>query len=156
MLTIQLDLDQHHPNLNNPSPPNEADATVLWQPISYCRSEDYQFHAHTKHIDIHYHFICKTVARNVVEIRYCPTNQMITNIFTKALPVKTFEGLQELLGIHLDWEGVLISTNASTYTQVTSMTKWGLKCWEHTVAAYMRKHLAITNVNMFAFHFIHS
>ena len=61
-----------------------------------------QYHARTKHIDIHYHFICETVARNVVEIHYCPTNQMITDYFRKALPVKTFETLWELLGIHLD------------------------------------------------------
>ena len=61
-----------------------------------------QFHARTKHIDICYHFICEMVARNVVEIRYCPTNQMIADIFTKALPVKNFKGLRELLGIHLD------------------------------------------------------
>ena len=61
-----------------------------------------QYHACTKHIDICYHFICKLVAHNIVEIRYCPTNQMITDIFIKALPVKNFEALQELLGVHLD------------------------------------------------------
>ena len=61
-----------------------------------------QYHACTKHIDICYHFICDTVACSIVEIRYCPTNQMIANIFMKALPVKTFEVLWELLGIRLD------------------------------------------------------
>ena len=61
-----------------------------------------QFHTHTKYIDIQYHFIHETIAHNVVEIRYCSTNQMIADIFTKALSVKTFEGLRELLGIHLD------------------------------------------------------
>ena len=61
-----------------------------------------QYHACTKHIDIHYHFIREMVTRNVVKICYCPTNQMIADIFIKALPVKTFEALQELLGIHLD------------------------------------------------------
>ena len=61
-----------------------------------------QYHAHTKHIDIHYHFIRETVACSIVEIHYCPTNQMIVDIFTKDLPVKTFEALQELLGVHLD------------------------------------------------------
>ena len=61
-----------------------------------------QYHTRIKHIDIRYHFIRKTVARNIVKIRYCPTNQMIADIFMKALPVKTFEVLRELLGIHLD------------------------------------------------------
>ena len=61
-----------------------------------------QYHAHTKHIDIRYHFIHETVAHNTVKIQYCPTDQMIANIFTKALSVKTFEALCKLLGIHLD------------------------------------------------------
>ena len=51
---------------------------------------------------------------------------------------------------------MLISADVSTYTQVTGMTEWALRCRECTVAAYMREHLAITNVNMFAFCFIHS
>ena len=51
---------------------------------------------------------------------------------------------------------LLISANARAYTQVTGMTEWALRCRERTIAAYMREHSAITNVNMFAFHFIHS
>ena len=61
-----------------------------------------QYHAHTKHIDIRYHIIRETIARGTVEIRYCPTNQMIADIFIKALPMKAFEALRKLLGIYLD------------------------------------------------------
>ena len=33
------------------------------------------------------------------------------------------------------------------------MTEWALRCREQTIAAYMREHIAITNVIMFAFQF---
>ena len=61
-----------------------------------------QFHACTKHIDIRYHFICEAITRNIIEVRYCPTQHMIADIFTKALPVKTFEQLCTLLGIYVN------------------------------------------------------
>ena len=65
-------------------------------------AKDDQFHAHMRHIDIHYHFICEVVTWNILEVRYCPTQHMITNIFTKALPVKIFKQLCMLLGIYVD------------------------------------------------------
>ena len=65
-------------------------------------AKDDQFHVHTKHIDIWYHFICEAITWNIIEVRYCPTQHMITDIFTKALPVKTFEQLCTLLGIYVD------------------------------------------------------
>ena len=58
-----------------------------------------QYYACTKHIDICYHFICETVAGSIVESRYCLTNQMITDIFTKTLPVK----LSRLSGSYLGY-----------------------------------------------------
>ena len=61
-----------------------------------------QYHARTKHIDIRYHFIRESISREIIEIRYCPTENMVADIFTKALPVKTFEHLRTLLGVHLD------------------------------------------------------
>ena len=61
-----------------------------------------QYHARTKHIDIRYHFIRESISREIIKIRYCPTGNMVADIFTKALPVKTFEHLQTLLGVHLD------------------------------------------------------
>ena len=45
----------------------------------------------------------------------------------------------------------MISADASAYTQVTGMAEWALRCQERAIAAYMHEHLAITNVNMFAF-----
>ena len=65
-------------------------------------AKDDQFHTRTKHIDIWYHFIHKVITRNIIEVRYCPTQHMVADIFTKMLPVKTFEQLRMLLGTHVD------------------------------------------------------
>ena len=61
-----------------------------------------QYHARTKHIDIQYHFIWESIGREIIKVCYCATQDMITDIFTKALPIKTFEHLCTFLGVHLD------------------------------------------------------
>ena len=77
--------------------------------LSYCNNQsaitvakDDQFHACMKHINICYHFICKESTWNILEVRYYPTQYRVTDIFTKALPVKTFKQLHMLLSIYVD------------------------------------------------------
>ena len=54
-------------------------------------------HAHTKHIDIKYHFIREAVESQEVEHIYCQTNLMIADIFTKGLAKQRFKELREQL-----------------------------------------------------------
>jgi hypothetical protein len=44
------------------------------------------FHTRTKHIDIRYHFICQTIEDGTLDIVYCPTDKMVADALTKALP----------------------------------------------------------------------
>jgi hypothetical protein len=46
---------------------------------------DDNYHARTKHIDIQYHFIRHIVATGALKLCYCPTEDMVADIFTKAL-----------------------------------------------------------------------
>lgn len=62
-------------------------------------SKDSTFHARTKHIDIHFHFIRQTVSSGNVSLKYCPTSDMIANIFTKSLTHVKFIKFQDLLGL---------------------------------------------------------
>ena len=56
-------------------------------------------HARTKHIDIRYHYVRKAVQEGVVELRYCPTAQMIADLLTKPLPRGQFEILRLAMGM---------------------------------------------------------
>ena len=47
---------------------------------------DHQYHAHTKHIDVRFHFICWVVDQGIVRLVYCPTENMVADVLTKALP----------------------------------------------------------------------
>ena len=57
-------------------------------------------HARTKHIDIRHHFIREAVAEKVVTLQYCPSEDMVADILTKALPREKFEKHRLTLGMH--------------------------------------------------------
>jgi len=38
--------------------------------------QDDNYHVHTKHIDIHYHFIRDVVERGLIDLQYCPMDDM--------------------------------------------------------------------------------
>jgi hypothetical protein len=46
---------------------------------------DPQQHARSKHFRIENHFIRECIANNIINVEYCPTNNMVADIFTKAL-----------------------------------------------------------------------
>ena len=43
------------------------------------------FHAQTKHIKVHYHFVCEGFLSGEVELLYVRIDRQVVNIFTKAL-----------------------------------------------------------------------
>jgi hypothetical protein len=53
-------------------------------------AKDNKFHSWTKHIDLRYHFICEAVEDGKVEMKYIPTVENVSNIFTKALAKPKF------------------------------------------------------------------
>jgi hypothetical protein len=79
--------------------------TELHEPVTlpipiYCDNQgaitlasNHKFHAHTKHIDLRYHFICAQVTAGIFDFQYCPTVENIADTFTKALPRPRLEKL---------------------------------------------------------------
>jgi hypothetical protein len=64
------------------------DATVLLcdNQSAIALARDHQYHARTKHIDVRYHFIRWVIDQGVVRLVYCPTEDMVADVLTKALP----------------------------------------------------------------------
>eukprot|EP00253_Pinus_taeda_P032884 PITA_32884 len=56
-------------------------------------------HQHNKHIEIHMHFIRKFIHDHVLEAQYCPTDDQVAYIFTKALTEVKFTKLRFMVGV---------------------------------------------------------
>ena len=64
-----------------------------------CLALDPQFHSHSKHFDIHYHFIRQCVDEGRISIKCVPTSSNLADIFTKPLSIIPFTRFCGLLGL---------------------------------------------------------
>jgi hypothetical protein len=61
--------------------------------------KDGHYHAHTKHSDIHYHFIRYIIEAETIKLIYCPTDEMTADTLTKALPNVKAKNFATALGL---------------------------------------------------------
>ena len=59
------------------------------------------FHPHTKHIDIHYHWIREKIKSKQLNIRYVSTDEQLADILTKALTPVKVKRFVDLLGLRV-------------------------------------------------------
>ncbi len=64
-------------------------------------TQDHQYHAHTKHIDVQYHFIRWVIEQGSLHLIYCPTDDMVADMLTKALPSAKVKHFATGLGLHV-------------------------------------------------------
>ncbi|KAJ7514685.1 hypothetical protein O6H91_23G055300 [Diphasiastrum complanatum] len=57
------------------------------------------FHPRTKHIEIHYHFICERLLSSMRCGVHCNTNEQLADIFTKLLTKEKFDKFRSKLSI---------------------------------------------------------
>uniref|UniRef100_A0AAV1UQ06 Integrase catalytic domain-containing protein n=1 Tax=Peronospora matthiolae TaxID=2874970 RepID=A0AAV1UQ06_9STRA len=75
-----------------------------------------EFHKRTKHIDIRYHFVREKVEKNQVVLQYCPTQDMLFDIMTKAIAAPQFTVLRTKLVITV---GVATESSGSVVKEAT-------------------------------------
>ena len=57
------------------------------------------YHARTKHIEVHYHFIRERVLAGDIGLVYVSTEDQIADIFTKALGAEKLRRFKTMLGV---------------------------------------------------------
>jgi hypothetical protein len=57
------------------------------------------YHARTKHIDVHYHFIREKVLTKEIDLIHISTKDQIVDIFTKALGTDKLKKFQKMFGV---------------------------------------------------------
>lgn len=62
-------------------------------------ARDNQYHARTKHIDIRFHFIRWIIEEKKLRLVYCPTEEMVADALTKALPSPKVKHFASALGL---------------------------------------------------------
>jgi len=57
------------------------------------------YHARTKHIEVHYHFIREKVLAKEIDLIHVNTENQVANIFTKALSIDKLRKFRKMLGV---------------------------------------------------------
>jgi hypothetical protein len=57
------------------------------------------YHARTKHIEVHYHFIREKVLAKEIDLIHVSTKDQVADIFTKALGIDKLRKFRKMLGV---------------------------------------------------------
>ena len=79
--------------------PQEATTLFEDNQSAISMTKNPQFHGRSKHISIKYHFIRDQVEKGAVELKYCPTKEMVADMMTKGLPKEQFMKLRSMAGV---------------------------------------------------------
>ena len=80
------------------------DATTLFSDnqSAIALTKEHQYHARTKHISIHFHFIRWVIKDGKIRLIYCPTEEMVADALTKVLPSTIVKHFANELGLSTD------------------------------------------------------
>ena len=77
-------------------------ATVIYEDnqSAISMTKNPQYHGKAKHIAIKYHFIREQVSDETMKLQYCPTEEMVADMFTKGLSCERFCKLRDMGGVN--------------------------------------------------------
>ena len=64
-----------------------------------CMAKNPQFHGRSKHINIKFHFIREQVNANKIQLKYCPSEDILADLLTKGISPEKFARLRKLYGM---------------------------------------------------------
>ncbi len=70
-------------------------------------ARDLQYHARSKHFDVQNHFVQEKIEDAIIELFYCPTDEMVADVMMKALPRQKHNKFIQELGLLPSLGGVL-------------------------------------------------
>lgn len=59
------------------------------------------FHGRSKHIQVRFHFLRELVSDEIIELEFCPTQDQLADIMTKAVKLEVFEKLRGYMGVQV-------------------------------------------------------
>ena len=62
-------------------------------------AENPVFHARTKHVEVHYHFIREKVLQGEINLKHVGTDGQVADVFTKGLHANKLENFNQQLGM---------------------------------------------------------
>ena len=80
-------------------PLTQATTLFLDNQSAIALAKDHQYHPRTKHIDIRFHFIRWVVEDGKIRLIFCPTDDMVADTLTKALPSPKVKHFASELGL---------------------------------------------------------
>jgi kynurenine formamidase len=79
----------------------QQDATTIMCDNQGCiaLAKNPKHHSRTKHIDVQHHFICEKLESGEINLEYCPTEDMVVDVLTKALAKDRHQQLAKEMGL---------------------------------------------------------
>ena len=80
---------------------NQMKPTVIYEDnqstIAFAKSSE--VHPRMKHVDIKLHYVREVINNKVIDLQYCPTTDMVGDLFTKGVAKPIFEKLRTCMGV---------------------------------------------------------